>query len=226
MEESKTRTIREKIYEWGQRHYKNFPWRSTNNPFHGLVAEILLQRTRAESVVPVYQEFVERFESPEELAAAPVEDIKSLIYPLGLHWRAPLLHRLGQALAQRSSFPSSIDELKDLPGVGDYTANAWMSFHGGKRGVLIDSNTVRLFARLSGRERNGETRRKKWLRTLADKVTPSQSAPSFNYALLDFTMNVCMPANPKCAQCPIGISLCEEGRERLDSPRSQNADTE
>ncbi len=213
--EGEIQKIQQLILEWGRENYQEFPWRSTDAPFHGLIAEILLQRTRAENVVPVYREFVERFPTPDKLAAATVKEIEEVIHPLGLHWRAPLLSELGEVLANRDTFPDTVEGLKELPGVGPYTANAWVSFHGDERGVLVDANVVRLICRLVGRDWDGETRRKKWLREMADLLTPDEKVGDFNYALLDFTMTVCTPGSPHCDRCPLGAEVCQYRREVL-----------
>lgn len=211
------REIQSILLKWGPDHFREFPWRSPKNGWHGLAAEVLLQRTRAESVVPVYREFVERFPEPADLGDASEEEILDVIGTLGLHWRAPLLKKLGHALAERGAVPDSLDDLKDLPAIGPYAAAAYLSFHAGNRGVLVDSNIVRWICRLLGRKYDGDTRRKAWLRNLLDEITPKEGHQQFNYALLDFTMTICTPHNPECAQCPVGVEYCRFGSSRLSS---------
>lgn len=209
------RRIREIIMRWGTENYSEYPWRDPDKEWHGLAAEILLQRTRAGNVVPVYLEFVERFPEPKDLGSAGEEEILDTIRSLGLHWRAPLLKRLGEELSQKESVPDSFDELKKLPGVGTYVASAWLSFHGDERAILIDANIVRWICRVLGRQYDGETRREKWVRDLLDRITPEEEHRTFNYALLDFTMNVCRSSGPRCEECPIGADLCVYGAEKL-----------
>jgi len=209
------RKIQNILLEWGPDHFREFPWRNPDNGWHGLAAEVLLQRTRAESVIPVYLKFVERFPEPADLGDASEEEILDVIGTLGLHWRAPLLKELGQTLNARGAVPDSLEELKDLPGIGPYAAAAYLSFHTGNRGVLVDANVVRWICRLLGREYDGETCRKAWLRNLLDDITPQEDHRQFNYALLDFTMTICMPHNPECDQCPIGAEYCSFGEQSL-----------
>ncbi|MCS3613392.1 hypothetical protein [Salinibacter ruber] len=211
------RRIREIVLSWGKKNYQEYPWRDPDRKWHGLAAEILLQRTRAQNVVPVYAEFVDRFPEPEDLGRATEEEILDVIGSLGLHWRAPLLKKLGQELTGKESIPHTLDGLKELPGVGTYVGSAWLTFHAEKRSVLVDSNIVRWICRLLGREYDGETRREGWVRNLLDRLTPEDQHQTFNYALLDFTMNVCQPTRPLCEECPIGAEFCEHGRERLAS---------
>ncbi|HLJ36549.1 MAG TPA: hypothetical protein VKU38_23020, partial [Ktedonobacteraceae bacterium] len=195
--------IRRILLAWGKEHYKDYPWREPDQLWHGLVAEILLQRTKAKNVVPVYATFIKRFPTPESLAQASVADIESVIYPLGLRWRAPLLKKLGEHLVRTNNdIPRSYEKLLELPGVGAYVAAAWYGFHGNGRSVIIDANVVRWLCRLVDQPMNGETRRKRWLIALAEKMTPEDSSRDYNYAVLDFTMEVCGLV-PKCTECPI-----------------------
>jgi A/G-specific adenine glycosylase len=209
--------IRKILLEWGKAHYKEYAWRMPDQLWHGLIAEILLQRTRANNVIPVYETFIRHFPTPEKLAEASVEDIEAIIYPLGLRWRAPLLKKLGESLVQtHGEIPRSYEKLLELPGVGPYVASAWLVFHGGGRSVIIDANVVRWLCRLVDQPMNGETRRKKWLIALAEKMTPAENNKEYNYAVLDFTMEVC-GLIPGCAECPIGANFCLYRRKNVPS---------
>lgn len=207
--------IRRKILTWGRVNRRHFPWRKVTKLWHGLAAEVLLQRTKAANTISVYEQFISNFPEPKDLASASVQTIENLIYPLGLRWRAPLLKQLGEELDRLGGEPPhSLDQLIKLPGVGPYAAAAWLSFHGGGRGVIIDANVVRWICRLIDRKCDAETRRKKWLIQLADKLTPRKNSGEYNYAVLDFTMEICA-ARPKCVICPLGAELCAYGRKAL-----------
>lgn len=207
--------IRRRILNWGRSNIKHFPWRTTKKLWHGLIAEILLQRTRAANAVSVYDQFINRFPEPKDLGSASVKEIETLIYSLGLRWRAPLLKQLGEELDKLGGQPPlSLEQLLKLPGVGPYAAAAWLSFHGGERGVIVDANVVRWICRLIDQKCDAETRRKKWLIQLADKLTPQSNSSEYNYAVLDFTMEICnIP--PKCSICPVGAEFCAYGRKVL-----------
>ena len=198
------RYFRGRMITWGRQHFSDFPWRKTANRWHALVAEIMLQRTRAEQVLPVYEEFVSRYESPAGFAESPDP---ALFTSLGLHWRLGRFTALAAVLADRS-LPRSKEELLALPAVGDYVASAFLSLHMGDRQPIIDSNVVRLYGRFFGFDTDGETRRKKWFKALADSVTPNKGFREFNYALIDFTRSVCRPKArhelcPLAARCSI-----------------------
>lgn len=203
------------LLDWGRTHFQEFPWRSPEQKWHGLVAEILLQRTRAQNVIPVYMKFIETFPKPEMLGNSSVEKIEEIIYPLGLRWRAPLLKELGVQLSElQEKLPVTEHDLRQLHGVGPYAASAFLSLHTNTRAVIIDANVVRFVGRLSGCPVDAETRRKAWLITYVEKITPQDNIRDFNYALLDFTMKICT-LTPKCDSCPIGERYCSYRRLTL-----------
>lgn len=209
-------SIRKRLLIWSQTNAKDYPWRNPVEEWHGLIAEILLQRTKVASVVPVYERFLARFGTPSELAVASMEEIEQIIYPLGLRWRAPLLKQLGGYLTQSGGkIPRSLTELQTLPGVGAYVAAAWLSIFGGVRSVIVDANIVRWLCRLINQPYDGETRRKKWLLDMAESFTPQTEWKEYNLAVLDFTMEICT-SKPKCERCPLA-DLCEYGQVHLSS---------
>src|SRR6266545_2502553 len=200
--------VRSALRAWARLNYQKYPWRSRRAGWHGLVAEILLQRTRAGQVLPVYLEFVRTFPTPKSVASARVSEVRRVFSSLGLHWRAKLLHKLGLVLSKsHGKVPDSLNELLALPGVGPYAASAWLSLHRGRRAVIVDSNIVRWLARMTGKAYGPETRRSRWVRQCVEELTPSRQVREFNYAMLDFTMLVCRP-KPRCEVCPFAESLC------------------
>jgi len=168
------------------------------------VAELLLTRTKAAQVEPVFREVRERYATARDLAEAGPEAANAVISGLGLHWRGPLLYRAAAAIAERGGVPpEGPEELRELPGIGPYASAAWLSLHRGRRAVLIDNNVARWLARMTGCPYDGETRRKRWLQELAEALTPRRNFRAYNYAVLDFTMTVCTPRAPKCGECPL-----------------------
>ena len=211
--------FRATILRWGTDHHQDLPWRRKQPIWLGLVSEILLQRTRASQVAPVFREFRRRFKSAKKFSEANREEIVELIAPLGLRWRAPLLCELAQQLSDRSGrVPLDLETLQTLPGVGLYAASATLSLHANRRAVIIDSNIVRVLSRVTGKPYDGETRRKKWIWDLAQLLTPDQGFKEFNYAMLDFSMIVCRPKRPRCENCPL-LSLCRYGLSRSSRRR-------
>lgn len=194
--------IKIKLLSWSKKNYSNFAWRRKNSPFHSLIAEILLQRTKAEQVEPVFVEFRKRFPSITSLQNSTEDEILKIIGSLGLYWRVKQIKRLASHLIDElnSRIPRSFNELNRIPGVGAYAASSFLSLHSGIRAPIVDSNIVRLYSRYFGFESDGETRRKRWLLNIADKLTPTKEFKIYNYALLDFTRKICTP-KPHCEKC-------------------------
>lgn len=213
--DAQIRAIQQRLRAWGRDNYRLFPWRDPPQLWHALIAEVLLQRTRAANVVPVYEKFIARFPDVQTLEMATLEELATIIYPLGLRWRAPLLKQLCDYLSENNGrVPDTREELLQLPAVGTYVSAAMLSLHMERRAVLIDANVVRWLCRLIDEPMDGETRRKAWLIEMAEVVTPPRKIRAFNYALLDFTMGICGKV-PQCARCPIGPKLCSHGKEVL-----------
>lgn len=202
------------VISWGREHPLAYSWREPSVLlWQKLVAEVMLSRTRASQVEPVWLRFCTQFRTAEDLKGLTREQVKELTQGLGLHWRSELLYNLLRQLGSTGGWvPSTYDELKKLPGVGDYCASAMLSLHLGKPAAIIDSNIVRVIARVAGRPFGGETRRKRWLRDLADALTPDNEHTTYNYALLDLAMTVCQPRTPRCQACPLA-NFCVSSRE-------------
>jgi A/G-specific adenine glycosylase len=178
------------------------------------VAEILLQRTRATQVVPVYLALRGEFPDVASLATARVQRVRAVIRPLGLAWRAGRLIELAKALRDRHGgrVPRSTARLQELPGVGPYVAAAFASFHLERRAVIVDSNVVRFVSRLHGWDYGPESHRNAVFRRAADRLTPARGVKEYNYALLDFTREVCTPRVPRCDSCALRQGCATGGR--------------
>ena len=180
------------------------------------MVEVLLQRTRAAQVAPVFEELRRRYPSARDFGAASVEELAALIAPLGLRWRVPLLARLAREIGERRGrITRDVDALQRLPGVGPYAAAAVLSLHANMRAVIIDANVVRVLCRLVGEGYDGETRRRAWLGELADRLTPVDRYREYNYAVLDLAMSVCLPRSPRCDVCPLQ-ARCATGLATYD----------
>lgn len=195
--------IQETLIQWGNSNYSFFPWRSTTNSFHSLIAEIMLQRTKAEQVVPVFLKFVSKYSSAKDVSLEDPKSIMKILKPLGLKWRAKKIVELSNKLSKANEkIPETLEELIQLPGIGSYAAAAFLSFNKNIRSPIIDSNVVRLWSRIFGLQINDGTRRSKIFLKIAEEITPITDSKNFNYALLDLCRNVCKP-KPLCNKCPI-----------------------
>lgn len=208
--------IRIRLLVWGEIHLRDFPWRATRDPYAVLVAEVLLHRTQALQVVPVYHELVARYPDAVAFAGAKLDDLEELLYPLGLRWRIPLLSNMAKQL--KSSFngqvPPSSDLLQTLPGVGPYIASATVCFAFDLPEIILDTNTVRILGRLVGIPINDGSRRSKKFRTLMWVLLDQRNPRLFNLSLLDLAALVCLPSVPRCVACPL-VDLCAFGRSSL-----------
>jgi len=205
-EDVKIRNLREILIDWESENYEAFPWRNTNNKFHALVAELMLQRTKAAQVRDVYTKFAATYPDLESASHAMKDEIRDILSPLGLNWRIKNIISLIDKLVLLGVIPENYDELIKLPGVGDYIASAYLSFHIGKCRPIIDSNAVRLWGRIYGFTTGPETRRKTWFKELVKKITPETECKTFNYGVLDFTRKICK-TNPQHTDCPF-TELC------------------
>ncbi|MBT4286384.1 MAG: hypothetical protein HOD92_03540 [Deltaproteobacteria bacterium] len=192
--------IQNKLIRWGKDNYATFPWRTTNNHFHALIAELMLQRTRAEQVVPIYNKFTNIV--PTFSTRFEHKIMRDLLLPLGLTRRIEYIILLIDKIACKKSVPDGYDKLVSLPGIGDYTASAFLSFHLDQRFPIIDSNAVRLWCRLSGVSYTGNTRRIKWFKELVNDITPYKNVKEFNYAVIDLSRLICQ-RKPICHPCPL-----------------------
>lgn len=195
--------LRKKLLQWGRENFSRYPWRYDTNPFHAIVSEIMLQRTKAEQVVSVYEAFTERFPNPQAVATASLTDIEKIIYSLGLKWRAKKLIEMSNYIIKNDGIiPKTVEELINIPGVGTYVATAYLSLHGHSRCAIVDANVVRFYGRFFGFQTGVETRRNNCLLKIADSITPRKKYREFNYALLDFTRKIC-GQTPRHDICPI-----------------------
>jgi len=186
----------------GETCYQDFPWRKTKILFHALVAEMFLQRTKANQVIKVYYNFTEKYKTPLDILNDKSKSHRKILKPLGLHWRIQFFETMCRQLVEdyNCTIPDDKKELMELAGIGDYVASAYLSFQLQKPEPLIDSNTVRFVSRYFGIEKNQESRRNKEFKSIIKKLLPNRKANKFNYSFLDFTMMICGP-KPICKKC-------------------------
>lgn len=211
-------SFKRKILSWSKNHYVDFPWREDNKPFHSLLVEVLLQRTRAENVIPVFKQLKRQYPTARSLSRAEIVDIENLIHTLGLKWRAGNILELSQVLHSKykGTPPNNNDDLIKLPGVGPYAAGAYLSLHSGIRAIIPDANMVRILGRVFDFSFHSETRRDKNFLVLCDRVTPARKFRTFNYAIIDIGREICKPKNPEHLKCPLKSICTYYKKERMD----------
>lgn len=197
---SRLRTFRRHVLDWYPHNGRDLPWRRSRDPYAILVSEVMLQQTQVARVIPVYEQFIRRYPTVEELARARLKAVKRLTDPLGYKVRGRWLHAIARQVAEERAgyFPDTLEGLRRLPGVGRYTAGAVMSFAFQRDAPILDTNVARLLCRYFGAD---GSRNALW--ALAARVIPKGQAHVFNQALMDLGALVCASRKPRCAVCPL-----------------------
>lgn len=209
--------LRRRLTNWYRRNGRALPWRRTRDPFCVWVSEVMLQQTQVATVVPYYERFIARFPTIDALAAAAEEDVLRLWEGLGYYRRARQLHRAARQLVDEHGgrFPRHQDAVRRLPGIGRYTAGAILSIAFDARQPILEANTRRLLARLSGTRGDlsgGAGEKRLW--ALAEDLLPGRHAGNFNQALMELGSRVCTPRDPSCDTCPLAV-WCVASRQGL-----------
>jgi len=204
---------------------RSLPWRSPPGspppePYRVWLSEVMLQQTTVAAVTPRFERFFARWPSVEALAAAADEEVLSEWAGLGYYARARNLIACAREVAARGGFPTTETELRELPGIGDYTAAAIAAIAFGRAAVVIDSNVERVTARLNGLERPSKSQ----LRQAVAAMTPARSAGDFAQAMMDLGATICRPRAPLCGECPLSGSCAAFASgtpELFPSPRAR-----
>jgi len=211
--------FRRKLLYWFRTNGRKFPWRETSDPWRILIAEMMLRRTKADQVEKVYRKFVKIYRSPKSFLKGSPREIKSILTPLGLNWRQQNFFDLGQVLVNDfdAKIPSTRQELKQLPGVGDYVAGAVLSIGFGKKEWIVDSNVVRVFKRYFNLKTSKEGRRDRPIIDLANTYANTSRPKEANLAILDLSALICRPRNPLCQKCPVKIDCLYAKNEIINN---------
>jgi len=195
------------LIRWYQQAKRDLPWRHTADPYRILVSEVMLQQTRAATVIPYYERFLAAYPTAEALAAAPESELLAMWSGLGYYSRARNLQKAARVID--SVFPADYGGIRALPGVGDYTAAALASIAFGLPHAVLDGNVVRTMARVTNDA--GDVRSllvRKRLQAAADERLDPKQPGLFNQAMMELGATLCTPRKPQCLLCPVS-SLCE-----------------
>ena len=203
------------LERWYTAFGRDLPWRRTRDPYLIMLSEFILQQTQVVQGMDYYLRFAERFPTAESLAEASEEEILRLWQGLGYYSRARHLHAAAKQIAAAGCFPRDYAFVRALPGVGDYTAAAVMSFAFDEPYAVLDGNVQRVLARHFGiSEAVDSTQGKKLLRALADEMLDRQHPALYNQAIMDFGALLCKPSAPACETCPLA-ETCQALRDHL-----------
>jgi A/G-specific adenine glycosylase len=192
---------------WGREHRRSFPWRETDDPWRVLVAEVLLQRSRGRTVAKVYDELFRRWPDAASLSRARESSIALVIRPLGLLRRAGTLRAIAREVVSRGGVPASLDGLLDLPGVGRYAASATLVVAFGSRTPVVDGVSARVYRRYLGLPADLPATSDRALWDEVGRATPKSAPREWNWAVLDLAADICLPARPRCGECPL-VARC------------------
>jgi len=196
--------FRRRLLTWYRANGRSLPWRETDDPYHILVSEIMLQQTQVDRVLPKYREWLERYPSLEALAGADDEDVVQTWRPLGYNIRPRRLQAIArEAMAKYGGeLPGDEATLLSFKGIGQYTAGAVMSFGFGKRAAILDTNVARVLFRIfigKGEPKSHAMIKRLWATSRA--VLPHKHVFDFNQALMDLGATVCTARKPLCDAC-------------------------
>ena len=194
----------ETLLRWYGENGRDLPWRRTRDPYAIWLSEIILQQTRIAQGMAYWERFMARFPSVDDLAAASEDEVLRLWEGLGYYSRARNLHAAAKQIVSLGGFPTTLEGIRALKGVGDYTAAAIGSIAFDLPAAVVDGNVYRVLARYYGIATPvGTTQAKKEFTALAQALLPEDRAAAFNQAMMDFGAIQCTPAAPDCSVCPL-----------------------
>ncbi len=214
IEDHEVEWFREDLFAWFGEHGRQFPWRSTDTSlFEHVLSEILLQRTRAETLAPFFRKFIREFRSWEDIAELTVAELECALTPIGLSkQRAPRIHALAEILAKNGGeLPESVHELQELPAIGQYVAYAIQSYRGIARLPLLDASMARVIERCFWPRQLADIRYDPYLQETAQHLIDCDRSIELSWAILDLAALVCRLKSPRCIECPLARQCNFEG---------------
>jgi len=201
------------MLKWFRENGRELPWRQTHDPYAIWLSEIILQQTQVKQGWDYWERFMRRWPTVEALAEATEDEVLREWQGLGYYSRARNLHYAAKQIVVLGHFPDTMEEIKQLKGVGDYTAAAIGSIAFGLPAAVVDGNVYRVLSRHFGIDTLiNTTEGKKTFTALAQSLLPPQEASAYNQAIMDFGAIQCTPQSPHCENCPL-VETCSAFRE-------------
>jgi A/G-specific adenine glycosylase len=214
------RGFRRRLLAWFDREQRQLPWRGETDPYRILVSEIMLQQTRVAVVEGRYKQFIAQFPTTTRLAHAREQTVLAAWSGLGYYRRARNLLAAAKKIEKLGAFPRTADALRELPGIGRYTAAAVASIAYGEPLAVVDGNVKRVLHRITGRELAEEDN---W--QIASRLLDPRRPGDFNQAMMELGAMVCLPATPLCNRCPVATMCVVQGAGiSRDKPARLKAD--
>jgi A/G-specific adenine glycosylase len=198
-----------KLARWYETAKRDLPWRRTRDTYAVWISETMLQQTRVAAVIPYFERFLQRFPDAVALAHAPETDLLAQWSGLGYYSRARNLQKAARQIVDAGTFPNDYASLRELPGVGDYTAAAVASIAFGLPHAAVDGNVRRVIARLYN---DGHADPQ----SLADRLLDRRDPARWNQAMMELGATICLPRQPLCEACPVAkyCAAHDAGTER------------
>ena len=195
--EAKTKKLKIDLINWYKKNKRDFPWRNTSNPWKILLIEILAQQTQLERANKYYQKFIKEFPSPKSMSNSSFEKILNMWTGLGYNNRARRLHQASKVI-EKNGFNKIYPNFEVLPGVGQYTKNALLSFAYDEKVLAVDSNLIRIVQRYFAIDNTND-----FFKLNSQYLLEKVNSRDINQAFMDFGSTICKSLGPKCSICPI-----------------------
>jgi A/G-specific adenine glycosylase len=217
--------FRKNLLSWYDTNARDLPWRRTDDPYHIWISEIMLQQTRVTAVLDYYARFLKRFPTVIELAQAEESAVLAAWSGLGYYRRARQMHKAAQAIVQdhKGHLPKTTDELRTLPGIGEYTSSAIASIAFGEPVAVVDGNVERVLLRIFPEEEKPAAARARWLRDRAANLLDTRRPGDFNQSIMELGATICLPQRPLCLHCPVQPFCATRGEHQAPSPKKMRS---
>jgi A/G-specific adenine glycosylase len=214
------RKFQQSLLTWFDSHARDLPWRQNSDPYRIWVSEIMLQQTRVTAVLDYYARFLTLFPSVTALAQAKEPEVLAAWSGLGYYRRARMMHQAAKVVVQdhQGIFPRTAEELRKLPGIGEYTSSAIASIAFGEPVAVVDGNVERVLLRIFP-EAESPAPHAKWFRDRAANLLDTQRPGDFNQSMMELGATVCLPQRPLCLHCPVQRFCKTRGEHQAPPPK-------
>jgi A/G-specific adenine glycosylase len=214
------RSFQRALLAWFDSNARDLPWRRSADPYRIWISEIMLQQTRVTAVLGYYARFLNLFPSVNALAAAKEPDVLAAWSGLGYYRRAKLMHQAAKVVVQdhQGRLPGAAQELRKLPGIGEYTSSAIASIAFGEPVAVVDGNVERVLLRVFPEDEKPAAQGK-WFRARAASLLDVNRPGDFNQSMMELGATVCLPQRPLCLQCPVQPFCATRGEHQAPPPK-------
>jgi A/G-specific adenine glycosylase len=218
------RKFQHELLAWFDSHARDLPWRQSSDPYRIWVSEIMLQQTRVAAVLDYYARFLALFPSVQALAHAKEPAVLTAWSGLGYYRRAKMMHQAAQLLVREHQgvFPRTAEDLRKLPGIGEYTSSAIASIAFREPVAVVDGNVERVLLRVFPQDGTSAPQAK-WLRDRAATLLDRRRPGDFNQSMMELGATICLPQRPLCLHCPVQPFCKTRGEHQAPPPKKMRS---